>query len=156
MPKVTIIVPVYNVELYLKECLDSLICQSLSDIEIICVDDGSTDNSPTILSEYSSADNRISIVTKENGGLSSARNAGVNVAKGEYIYFLDSDDRISRETIEYSYNIAKMNELDLLLFDGDSFYESETLRDQYPSYETYYNRTHDYNGVFRGGGIYFQ
>ena len=91
-PKFSIIIPVYNVENYLSECLDSVIKQTVIDLEIICVNDGTKDHSRAILEEYQKLDPRIQIIDKENGGLSSARNAGLMAATGEYILFLDSDD----------------------------------------------------------------
>ena len=92
MPKISIIVPVYNVEQYLAECIESIKDQSLTDIEIILVDDGSPDNSGAICDDYARKDDRIRVIHKKNGGLSSARNAGLEVAIGEYIGFVDSDD----------------------------------------------------------------
>ena len=92
--KVSVIIPVYNVEKYLCKCLDSVVNQTLRDIEIICVDDGSTDSSWEILKEYAQRDDRIKLIHKENGGLSSARNVAMQVAKGDYIGFIDSDDWI--------------------------------------------------------------
>ncbi len=97
---ISVIVPVYNVEKYLSRCLDSIINQTLKEIEIICVNDGSTDNSRAILEEYKNKDSRIIIVDKENGGLSSARNAGIKVATAPYIGFVDSDDWIEPGTYE--------------------------------------------------------
>ena len=94
MNKVSIIVPVYNIEKYLAKCLDSLINQTLEDIEIICVNDGSTDNSAEILNEYAQKDCRIKIINQDNAGLSAARNTGINAANGEYIGYVDSDDWI--------------------------------------------------------------
>lgn len=91
-PKVSIIVPVYNVEKYLAKCLDSLVNQTLKDIEIICINDGSTDNSLEILNTYAQKDSRITIIDKKNEGVSAARNTGLNISKGEYIMFVDSDD----------------------------------------------------------------
>lgn len=99
-PDLSIIVPVYNVEKYLAACLDSLVYQTLKNIEIICVDDGSTDASPKILKDYAAMDNRIKIVTKKNGGLSSARNAGLAIASAELIAFVDSDDTVLPNTYE--------------------------------------------------------
>ena len=98
--KVSVIVPVYNVEKYLSRCLDSIINQTLKEIEIICVNDGSTDNSRAILEEYKNKDSRIIIVDKKNGGLSSARNAGIKIATAPYIAFVDSDDWIETNTYE--------------------------------------------------------
>ena len=107
MIKISVIIPVYNVELYLKECLDSVINQTLKDIEIICIDDNSTDNSYNILLEYQKIDNRIKIIKhKENLGLGPARNSGIRKAKGEYIYFIDSDDYISTNYINSLYESA--------------------------------------------------
>ena len=94
MPLVSIVVPVYKVEKYLERCVKSLLCQTLHDIEIILVDDGSPDRCPQICDEYASRDERIKVVHKRNGGLSSARNAGLLVATGSYIGFVDSDDDV--------------------------------------------------------------
>ena len=91
-PRVSVIIPVYNSEQYLRDCLDSLLNQTLKEIEIICVDDGSTDNSLSILNNYSKIDNRIIILKQENKGGGIARNYGMSIAKGEYLFFLDSDD----------------------------------------------------------------
>lgn len=99
-PLVSIVIPVYNVELYLRECLDSVISQTYHNLEIICVNDGSPDNSLSILEEYAAKDSRIRIISQENAGISVARNTGMDVATGEYIYFLDSDDYIALEMVE--------------------------------------------------------
>jgi len=108
MPKASVIIPVYNVAPYLKRCLDSVINQTLKDIEIICINDCSTDNSLEILKEYASGDNRIIIIDfNENKGVSVARNKGIKTAKGEYIGFVDSDDYIDLDFYEKLYNRAK-------------------------------------------------
>ena len=91
-PKVSVIIPVYNVEEYLRECLDSVINQTLKEIEIICVDDGSTDNSLEILKEYAKKDNRITVISRKNKGVGYSRNEGINVSKGKFIAFMDPDD----------------------------------------------------------------
>lgn len=107
MPKVSIIVPVYNVEKYLAKCLDSLVNQTMQDIEIIAVNDGSTDGSANILKEYEQKyDGKIKVLTKENGGLSDARNYGMPYATGDYIAFLDSDDYVEKDMYERLYNKA--------------------------------------------------
>ena len=111
----SVIIPVYNVEDYLNECLDSVINQTLEDMEIICIDDGSTDNSPDILKEYSKKDKRIKIITKENGGQATARNLGIKEAQGEYIAFVDSDDFIEPTMFEKLYTKAKDNNLDIAM-----------------------------------------
>lgn len=106
-PKVSVIIPVYNTRKYLKKCLDSVMNQTLKEIEIICINDGSTDNSLEILNEYAQRDKRFIIINKANGGAGSARNAGIDVARGEYIGFVDSDDWIEPDMFEVLYNKAK-------------------------------------------------
>ncbi len=102
--KVSIIVPIYNVEKYLEKCLDSIVKQTLKPIEIICVDDGSTDNSPQILAEFAAKDSRIKVITQKNSGLPSARNVGLDRAKAKYIMFADSDDYLADNMLELLYN----------------------------------------------------
>lgn len=104
--KVSVIVPVYNTEKYLKRCIDSILCQTLVEIEIIIVDDGSTDRSASICDEYSSIDERILVIHKSNEGVSAARNDALDVAKGEYVGFVDSDDIISPQMYEILYTNA--------------------------------------------------
>lgn len=113
MVKVSIIVPVYNVDKYLEKCLDSLINQTLKDIEIICVNDGSKDNSLKILEKYSQKDNRIIIINQDNAGVSVARNSGMKIAKGQYIGFVDSDDWVDLDFYEKLYNTAIANDADI-------------------------------------------
>ena len=105
--KLSIIVPIYNVEPYLRKCIDSILAQTFTDFECILVDDGSPDNCPTICDEYAKKDSRIRVIHKENGGLSDARNAGLDIAQGEYIGFVDSDDYILEDM--YSQMILKMD-----------------------------------------------
>lgn len=104
MPKISVIIPVYNVEKYLPRCLDSLINQTLKDIEIICINDGSTDNSLSILKKYKNTDSRIKIISQKNVGVSQARNNGIKISKGEYIGFCDPDDWVSLDFYENLYN----------------------------------------------------
>ena len=106
MAKVSIIIPVYNVESYLRRCLDSVVNQTLKDIEIILVNDGSTDGSLAICEEYAKNDDRIKIITRKNGGLSAARNTGLDNATSEYIGFIDSDDWVDTNFFENLYNTA--------------------------------------------------
>ena len=110
---VSVIIPVYNVAQYLPECIESVIAQTYKDIEIILVDDGSTDNSGIICDEYAKKDNRIKVVHKPNGGLSSARNAGIDICSGEYITFIDSDDYIADDMIEQLYIALYKTESDI-------------------------------------------
>lgn len=112
-PKVSIVVPCYNVEQYLEKCLESLIKQTFKDIEIILVNDGSSDSTPEIINEFSKLDARIKVITQENQGLSSARNNGVNKANSEYITFIDSDDWVDENYIERLYNSAVQNNCDI-------------------------------------------
>ena len=113
--KVSIIVPVYNVEKYLRQCVDSIVNQSLKEIEIICINDGSTDNSLQILEGYAQRDKRIKIINKRNEGLSTARNTGMEYATGEYIGFVDSDDFINEKMYENLYKNAKSNKSDIVM-----------------------------------------
>lgn len=105
--KLSVIIPVYNVEKYLKRCLDSVINQTLKDIEILCINDGSTDDSLSILEEYKSKDSRIVIISQGNKGLAATRNVGIENAKGEYLAFVDSDDWINSKFLECLYSSAK-------------------------------------------------
>ncbi|MBR3628728.1 MAG: glycosyltransferase [Elusimicrobia bacterium] len=107
IPKISVIIPVYNVEKYLKECVDSVINQTYKNLEIILVDDGSTDDSGKMCDKYALEDKRIQVIHKENGGLSDARNKGIQKATGEYISFIDSDDTVELDIFEYLYNILK-------------------------------------------------
>lgn len=122
--KVSIIVPVYNVENYLERCLDSLINQSLKEIEIILIDDGSKDNSPKICDMYAERDSRIRVIHKQNQGLGMARNTGLDVAKGEYVVFVDSDDFVSTDAYEEMYNRIKIDGADMLMA---NYYQYNTL-----------------------------
>lgn len=111
--KVSIIVPVYNVENYLKQCLDSILNQSLKEIEVIVINDGSTDRSGSICDDYSKKDNRIKVCHTKNNGLSAARNKGLELASGEYIGFVDSDDYIRKDMIKNLYDACKVNSADI-------------------------------------------
>ncbi|MDR1958916.1 MAG: glycosyltransferase [Planctomycetaceae bacterium] len=115
-PIVTIIIPVYNVELYLRECLDSVVNQTLRNIQIVCVNDGSTDGSFAILEEYAAKDPRILLINGKNSGLSAARNTAITLAKGEYIYFIDSDDWAELTLCEKAYNKAVQSGADITFF----------------------------------------
>lgn len=121
--KFSVIIPVYNVEAYLIECLNSVLDQTFEDWEAICVNDGSTDNSAAILEEYGQKDSRFKIVNQPNGGLSTARNTGLKAAAGEYVLFLDSDDWLEGNALErVSESLAKE---DMLCFSGRRFFEKE-------------------------------
>ena len=121
MPKVSVIVPVYNSEKYLKECLDSILSQTMADIEIICVNDGSTDGSYDILDEYKSKDSRIKIINKPNTGYGSSLNLGILESRGEFIGVVESDDYIEPTTYELLYKYANQYSVDLVKCDWYSF-----------------------------------
>ena len=116
MPKVSIIVPVYNVERYLRQCLDSLVNQTYQNIEIICVDDGSTDASSEILTEYALKNSKVRVIRQENSGLSAARNVGFSFATGEYVMYVDSDDWIDVCTCEKAVFRAEEHAADLVVW----------------------------------------
>ena len=118
---ISVIIPVYNVEEYLRECVDSVLNQTYQNFEIILIDDGSTDSSGKICDEYAEKDSRISVIHKENGGPSKTRNTGLVNANGKYIYFLDSDDYIENNALEFLVNTAESNNADLVFFDAHSF-----------------------------------
>lgn len=113
MPTISVIVPIYKVEPYLRQCVDSILGQTFRDFELILVDDGSPDGCPAICDEYAKMDSRVKVIHKENGGLSSARNVGLDVAKGEYIAFVDSDDWIHLEYLEQLMNAIQSQNADM-------------------------------------------
>jgi len=116
LPQISVVVPVYNVEKYLRECLDSLANQTFEDFEVICVNDGSDDSSIDILEEYASEDERFKIVSQENKGLSGARNTGMDYIKGRYLLFLDSDDWLELNALELLYNHANALNSEMVIF----------------------------------------
>ncbi len=115
-PLISIVVPVYNVEKYLAHCLDSLVNQTMREIEIVCVNDGSKDRSLEILQEYVLREKRIKVLDQQNTGVSVARNNALKHVTGEYYMFVDSDDWLDLETCEVAYNYAKQNGADCLMF----------------------------------------
>ena len=123
MVKLSVIIPVYNAEKYLSQTLDSVLSQSLKELEVICVDDGSTDSSLELLREYESRDSRVKVITQKNEYAGIARNKGIAAATGEYIHFLDADDYVLPYTYEAVYNKAKLHDLDLLKFRGQGYDE---------------------------------
>ena len=137
-------------EQYIGECLDSVINQTLKEIEIICVNDGTPDNSVEIVKKYQERDSRIKLINKENGGLSSARNAGIKAATGEYILFLDSDDTLDKQTLEYLYYECRKDNLDQMFFTTKELENCDgtTIRDDQ------YIRKYDYSGIFTGPEIF--
>lgn len=151
MCRVSVIVPVYQVEQYLPRCLDSILAQTFTDYELILVNDGTKDDCPRIMREYAQKDKRIRIVEKENGGLSSARNAGLDIARGEYIAFVDSDDYVADDLLADTVAAAERDRAELVLFNyrivneqGEQgpylSFEDETIRLKEIGFANYFYR----------------
>ncbi|WP_308764348.1 glycosyltransferase family 2 protein [uncultured Bacteroides sp.] len=126
IPKVSVIIPVYNTEKYVRQAVESIRRQTLKDIEIIIVNDGSTDGSMTILEELAAQDERIKLFSQENQGQSAARNFAIQKAKGKYFYFMDSDDFLEKDALQLCFEKAKHNNLDFVLFDADILNPQDT------------------------------
>jgi len=142
--KISIIMPIYNAERYLKEALDSVISQTLKEIEIICVNDGSTDNSLEILKTYAEKDSRIKIITGENKGWGYACNTGISASNGKYIGFVESDDFIEQDMFETLYNVAEKNQVEIIKSDYIKFSTDgdpkKNFVDKLDRTNSYYNR----------------
>ncbi|MDR2268468.1 MAG: glycosyltransferase [Holosporaceae bacterium] len=130
MPLLSLIIPIYNSREYLRECLNSAVNQSIKDIEIICINDGSTDDSATILDEYSKSDPRIIVIYQQNAGPAAARNAGLKAAQGKYIAFMDSDDWISHNIYSHSLPLFKDN-VGAVIFNANIFGEEDKPMEKY-------------------------
>ena len=147
MPKVSIIVPTYNVEQYLVECMESITNQTLEDIEVICINDGSTDGSLAILQSYAEKDKRITIVDKENGGYGIGMNIGLEMATGEYVGIVEPDDFVPVNMFGNLYDVAKENNLDFVKADFYRF-ERATNGDMFLTYNHLSKQEEDYNVIF--------
>ena len=140
-PKVSIVVPICNVERYLKECLDSVLCQTLKDIEIICVDDGSTDNSLQILREYEKKDDRIIVISKPNSGYGNTMNVGMRKARAKYIGIVESDDYVEANMFERLYTTAETHNAEIVKSDHFIFNSTDYVqKPQFICPEQYYNK----------------
>lgn len=148
---VTLIVPVYNVEKYLDKCINSILVQTYQNIEIILINDGSTDDSPAICDKFARKDSRVHVVHKSNGGVSSARNQGLNVARGDYVMFIDSDDWIEKDMVESMLNVAEDNNAQMVLCDINWIDSNEEISTEVHSY--FENDTVD---VLEGKDIYYK
>jgi len=159
-PKVSVIIPIYNIEKYIIQCLSSIIKQKLKEIEIIVVNDGSVDNSLQIALNYAKNDNRVLILSQINRGLSEARNTGVKFSKGEYIYFIDGDDFLDENCLFDLYNKAFNNNLDIIFFNAEPFIDdlkekiNPKLINVFNDYISYYNRKGNYEGILNGTEIF--
>ena len=153
-PLVSVVIPVYNEERYVKECLDSLLSQTYQNYEAICVDDGSTDLSPDILEDYAKRDPRFHVIHQENQGLSATRNHGIAEACGKYIFFLDSDDWIKADHIEKLVQHMEADNLDICLGNAEPFVSAAAMSDSFQAvmdrYREFYKRCYDYPDVCTG------
>lgn len=149
-PLITIIVPVYNKEKYVKKCVDSILAQTYTNLEVLLIDDGSTDNSGIICDEYAIADKRVKVVHKTNNGLSSARNAGLDIATGEFVTLVDSDDYIHKLMIEMLYEELAANNADISMCNRSRIsIDDAPLQDENNDYKKYL-----FTGVEATGKIY--
>ena len=149
-PKVTVIIPVYNAQNYLSECIDSVLRQTMQDFEVICIDDGSSDDSYSILKKYAETEERVVLFSQTNQGVSTARNVGIDKARGEYIYFLDSDDYIEPNMLEIAYKEMESKSLDILYFETFAFGEEGIPQNIVDDKNKYYAVKFDYNAVYGG------
>ena len=155
IPKVSVIIPVYNTQQWLHECIDSVLKQTMQNFEIICINDGSTDGSDLVLRKYAEEDARITVFTQENKGVSAARNAGIRVAKGEYIYFLDSDDYVAPDMLQIMCGEMEQKGLDIAFFDICAFGEGSVLQEEVDAKNRYYAREHNYPSVYTGEDLLY-
>jgi glycosyltransferase involved in cell wall biosynthesis len=150
-PKTSVIIPVYNLEEYIEEGIKSILNQTFKDIEVIAVNDGSSDNSLDILKSFANKDNRVSVVDlPENRGQSAARNEGFKQASGKYIYYFDGDDILKENALEILFNEAESNDLDIVNFDAETFYHDEKL-----DFDPNYNRIDKIPDKIFNGKEYF-
>ena len=126
-PKVSVIIPIYNTAAYLPQALESICKQTLKELQIICIDDGSTDESPQIIKKRATLDERIQIISQKNQGQGAARNHGLSYATGEYIYFMDSDDVLATDCLETCYKLCETEDLDYVTFDAEVLIEDKYI-----------------------------
>ena len=131
-PRISVIIPIYNREKYLQKCVDSVLEQTFEDFELILVDDGSIDSSPKICDEYAAKDNRVRVIHKENGGVSSARNVGIQASFGEYIMFVDSDDYIDKDMLDTVYVCVEEHHIDCVVTGLRFVYDAEGRKKECP------------------------
>lgn len=148
MPKISIIIPVYNVEKYIRKCIESVFEQSFLDWEAICIDDGSTDNSYNILKEFANIDNRIRIRKQKNQGLAATRNRGIKISEGDYLCFLDGDDYLHAHALEQLYKKASENQLEILSYETELYYEGAMKEKNNKDF--YYYKKNRYEGIHQG------
>lgn len=151
MPKISIIVPVYNVEKYLERCINSILNQVFTDLELILINDGSTDNSGIICDRYSKIDNRVKVIHKDNGGQADARNIGINFSKGDYIGFVDSDDEIDRYMYKILYDMSIKYSADISTCKLETIEEGKEVNRIYTESVTIYTNKEAIKVTYDGG-----
>lgn len=154
--KISVILPCYNMEKYVEETMESVLNQSLKDFEIICLNDGSTDGTLQILNKYQNLYPNIHVISNENRGAAYERNIGIQSSKGKYIYYMDSDDLIKENCFETLYSYAEKDNLDIIYFEADSFYDTEEIKEKFPQFQTLYHRKKEYNGIYKGRDLYIE
>lgn len=153
---ISVIVPCYNVQDYIGETMQSLFEQTFQDFEIICIDDGSTDQTLSVLQDIASGHPNMAVIPETNHRQGYERNQGIRKAKGTYIYYLDSDDLLEKECFQVLFDCCEQDGLDILFFEADSFYESQELEEDFPQYKTLYHRKEVYPEVCVGEELYVQ
>ena len=153
---ISVIIPCYNTEQYVEETLKSVLDQSFRDYEIICLNDGSTDGTLEILNRYQKLYSNIRVISSEHYGVSYQRNIGVQCARGKYIYYVDSDDLLKENCLETLYQHSEADNLDVLYFEADSFYETKEIEEAFPQFLTLYHRHKAYDGIYDGRKLYIQ
>lgn len=153
---ISVIMPCYNTEQYVEETLKSVLNQSFKDYEIICLNDGSTDGTLEILKRYQQSYPNIRVISSENHGVAYQRNTGVQCAQGKYIYYMDSDDLLKENCLETLYQYAEADNLDVVYFEADSFYETKEIEEAFPQFLTLYHRHKEYDGIYDGRNLYIQ
>ena len=148
--QVSVIVPVYNTESYLGNCIESILKQKNVELEIIFINDGSSDGSLDLLEQHAAKDSRIRIVSQDNSGLSASRNLGISLARGEYLLFVDSDDALAEGAIDRLYHCAKENDLEVLFFNATTVFENDDLKSSHLGLTGYYETQEDLSAVMSG------
>lgn len=153
-PRVSVVMPVWNVEPYLRECMDSILNQTMGDLEFICIDDASNDGSPAILAEYAARDKRVKLLRTEHEGAYVARAAGIKVATGDFLYFMDSDDVLDTNAFKELLEIVDRDQLDQIIFSAEVFSDEEdqaTFAERRKRFERYYEIPADLCGLVMSG-----
>ena len=148
--KISVVIPVHNTGEYLDRCLNSVCGQTLSEIEIICIDDGSEDDSASILKKYAETDERVIVFSQARLGVSSARNRGINESHAEYIFFVDSDDYLAEDALEKVYSVMSASDLDIVIFQSMAFTDNSEYKRRAENITKYLSFKEDYPGVYTG------